>query len=72
MIMKDLITASERVSIASTLLIDYSGYECTGCGTLSDDLALSDGWTDDHFDENSVTTLCRHWYCHIDCFRDSR
>jgi hypothetical protein len=53
-------------------LIDFAGHECMGCGQTSDEIALNDGWTDDDFDNNSRTTVEGNWYCHIDCFRDSR
>ena len=53
-------------------LLDFSNRECTGCGETSDHIAENDGWTDDDFDNNSVTTVEGNWYCHIDCFRDSR
>ncbi len=54
------------------ILIDYAGHECMGCGTTSDELAKKEGWTDDDFDNTSRTTVEGNWYCHIDCFRDSR
>lgn len=72
MIMRDFITASERIAIASPTLIDFEGYECSGCGETSEEIAKNEGWTDDDFDNNSRTTIEGNWYCHIDCFRDSR
>ena len=68
LIMKDFVKPEERL----TLLVDYSGYECMGCGRLSDDIALENGFDDDDFDGYSRTTVEGNWYCHIDCFRDSR
>lgn len=66
--MKDRLSAKQRLSP----LIDYTGRECMGCGRLSDEMAISDGWTDDDFENNSRRTAEGNWYCHIDCFRDSR
>ena len=53
-------------------LVDYTGRECWGCGQLSDDIAVNDDWTDEDFDMCSVETNCGSWYCHRDCYRDSR
>lgn len=55
-----------------TILIDYLNHECTGCGMTSEQLVDNEGWTEDDLDNNSVTTVEGNWYCHIDCFRDSR
>jgi len=65
LIMRDYITAEK-------LLIDFAGYECNGCGKTSEEMAQNDEWTDDDFHNNSRTTVEGNWYCHIDCFRDSR
>lgn len=54
------------------ILLDFANHECTGCAKTSEDLANNEGWTDDDFDNNSRTTVEGNWYCHIDCFRDSR
>lgn len=53
-------------------LTDYKDHECIGCGKTSDEIAEQEGWTDDDFEECSVTTDSGHWYCHSDCYRDSK
>lgn len=71
--MKDKVTADERVNIvADPILFDYAGYECTGCGRTSEQIAVEDGWTDDDFDCCSSETDSGLWYCNRDCYRDSR
>jgi|KBSSwiStaDraftv2_1062776.scaffolds.fasta_scaffold881009_3 hypothetical protein len=51
---------------------EYKGYECFGCGRTAEQINKEDGWTDFDFEECSRTTVEGNWYCHIDCFRDSR
>ncbi len=72
MIMKDYVTAQERLNFEKTVLIDYAGHECSGCGQTSEEMFECDGWTDEDFENNSRRTVEGNWYCHIDCFRDSR
>jgi uncharacterized protein YqkB len=67
MIMKDLVTAKERLN-----LVDFAGLECAGCGITSEQLVYEEDWSEDDIDSNSRTTNCGNWYCHIDCFKDSR
>ena len=52
-------------------LIDYAKKECSGCGRMSEQIAEDDGFTDDDFDRESMTTNCGDWYHHRDCFTDS-
>ncbi len=61
MIMKDYITAKERLN-----------FECNGCGLTTEQIEDMDGWNEADFEENSIRTVEGNWYCHIDCFRDSR
>lgn len=68
----DFITAAERINLPTPELVDFKGYECVGCGQTAEEMAKNDGWTDDDFDNNSRETVDGSWYCHIDCFRDSR
>ena len=72
MIMQDMVTPEERLNLKFPVLIEYRGYECMGCGETAEQIAESDGWTDDDFENNSRRTIEGNWYCHIDCFRDSR
>lgn len=72
MIMRDYITANERLSLVCDELIYFSEYECVGCGQTSEEIAEKEGWNDDDFEENSRRTVEGNWYCNIDCFRDSR
>jgi uncharacterized protein YqkB len=67
MIMKDLVTAKERLN-----LVDFAGLECAGCGITSEQLVYEEDWSEDDIDSNSRTTNRGNWYCHIDCFKDSR
>ena len=53
-------------------LIDYKDHECVGCGKTSDELAKDEDITDEQFDEYSVATPDGSWYCHSDCYRDSK
>jgi hypothetical protein len=72
LIMRDFVTAKERLNFLNPALIDFAGRECMGCGQTSDEIAQNDGWTDDDFDNNSRTTVEGNWYCQIDCYKDSR
>ena len=72
MIMRDHITPAERLNFTMPRLIDFGGLECTGCGITSEQLVYEEGWSEDDIDNNSRTTCEGNWYCHIDCFRDSR
>lgn len=72
MLMRDHVTAKERLNFDETILVDFANHECMGCGRTSEELARDEGWTDDDFDNNSCTTVEGNWYHHIDCFRDSR
>lgn len=69
--MHDFITAAERLTFAAPL-VDFAGLECAGCGITSEKLVCEEGWTEADIDNNSKTTVEGNWYCHIDCFRDSR
>jgi len=72
MIIKDYITAAERLNLELKTLYDFAGHQCVGCGRTSEEIAMYEGWNDDDFDNNSKTTNSGLWYCHEDCFRDSR
>ena len=72
LIMRDFVKPQERLCVDTQTLVDFARYECMGCGETSEEIAKSEGWTDDDFDNNSRTTVEGNWYCHIDCFRDSR
>jgi len=72
MIMKDFITATERLNPEIHGLTEYSNHECCGCGQTAIEISICDGWTDNDFDNNSRSTVEGNWYCHTDCFRDSR
>ncbi len=72
MIMHDYVKPQERIDLPDNTLYDYADHECCGCGKSSDQIALEDGWTDEDFSENSLETDWGHWYCHLDCWRDSR
>lgn len=52
-------------------IIDFAGYECTGCGRTTEQMSVEDGWTDEDFDNNQVSTNSGLWYCHRDCLRDT-
>lgn len=71
MIMRDHITPQERLTFVAPL-VDFAGLECAGCGITSEQLVYQEGWSEDDIDSNSRTTNCGNWYCHTDCFRDSR
>ncbi len=69
---KDYVKPAERLNFEIPVLIDFAGLECSGCGITSEQLVYEESWSEDDIDSNSRTTNCGNWYCHIDCFRDSR
>ena len=72
MIMKDFISANDRIESFKSELVDFANLECMGCGRTSEEIEREEGYNDFSFDNNSRTTVCGNWYHHIDCFRDSR
>lgn len=68
---KDYVTAKERLTFVAPL-VDFAGLECAGCEITSEQLVYQEGWSEDDIDSNSRTTVEGNWYCHIDCFKDSR
>lgn len=47
--------------------------ECTGCGiTIEELLQQYPDCTEEDIEDNIVRTVEGNYYCHIDCFRDSR
>lgn len=73
MVMLDQITAQERLNFETYSLDDLnlSGRECMGCGRTAEEIIENDTCTPEQLEDNSRTTLCGNWYCHLDCFRDS-
>lgn len=72
MIMQDFITAKDRLNIFDNHLNDYSDNECTGCGKTPEEIMQEQGIDEIEIEECAVTTNSGLWYCHEDCFRDSR
>jgi hypothetical protein len=68
MIMKDYITAQERLSF--TYKYEYESCDCAGCGMSEESICQEQGIDD--MDEYKVTLNSGEWYCHADCLRDSR
>lgn len=46
--------------------------ECMGCGQTPEEVMQECNFTEDELDEYCVYTNSGHWYCHRDCYRDSR
>jgi len=71
MIMKDCITAKQRLNFNNTIdLVDYKDHVCAGCNRPAKVIAYEDGCDDWSFEEYSRTTNGGNWYCHIDCYKD--
>lgn len=72
MIINDFITSTERLTFVEEHIEDFYNNECTGCGSTTKKLVDEYECTYEEIEENSITTSSGLWYCHIDCFRDSR
>jgi len=72
MIGRDCISAKQRLDLPLEPLAEWIGYECVGCGRTSVQIQKEEGWNGFDFDDNSKTTNSGLWYCHIDCYRDSK
>lgn len=51
---------------------EYENKECTGCGVTTAQLIENELCTRKQIEEYAVITNSGMWYCHEDCFRDSR
>jgi hypothetical protein len=71
-LMRDFVTTEEILSDKKSEIEEYKGYECCGCGKTAEQINEEEGWSDRDFEECSRRTVEGNWYCHIDCFRDTR
>ena len=71
MIMKDHITANDRLYFKHATNEDFYYRECCGCGRDSNQIVTEDEITYDDLEWSSKETDCGMWYCHADCYRDS-
>ena len=64
MIMKDFVTPEER--------LELNILECVGCGRTVLEVLNEACCSLHELEEYALTTDSGHWYCHSDCYRDSR
>lgn len=72
LIMKDYVTSAQRMDFSNHFMVCEVDRECVGCGRTSTEIRVEDQCTQDQLDDYSVTTDSGLWYCHSDCYRDSR
>lgn len=46
--------------------------DCMGCGLSAEEIMMECDITLDELEEDAVYTNSGFWYCHHDCYRDSR
>lgn len=61
--MKDQVTSKERVLFPD---------DCAGCGKNVEQVLIDYETNIEEVEEYSVWTNCGWWYCHTDCYRDSK
>jgi len=72
MIMQDFITPVDRLTFVHANEDEFYTRECVGCGRNSNQIVKDDACTFVELEWHSKTTECGLWYCHHDCYRDSR
>ncbi|HEY2811780.1 MAG TPA: hypothetical protein VGJ00_10390 [Rhabdochlamydiaceae bacterium] len=72
MIMKDYITSEQRLVFKVATNEDFYNRECAGCGRDCHQIVKEDSCTYEDLEWESKTEECGLWYCHTDCYRDSR
>ena len=68
---KDYVTAKERLTFKPASLYDFYIHECVGCGMTTEQIAAEYNCTFQEVEDNSVSTNSGLWYCGRDCYRDS-
>jgi Zn ribbon nucleic-acid-binding protein len=72
MIMQDFVTSVDRLTFGKANEEEFYIKECVGCGRDSNQIVKEDACTYIELEENSIELDCGFWYCHHDCYRDSR
>jgi hypothetical protein len=72
MIMQDYVTAIDRITFGQTDKDEFYTRECVGCGRDSNQIVKEDECSYIELEEYSIELDCGFWYCHQDCYRDSR
>lgn len=70
--MHDFVTAKERLTFEPANISDFYLNECAGCGRTTEEIVKELDCSYEEIEDESKTTNCGLWYCHMDCFRDSR
>lgn len=68
---KDYVTAKERLTFEPIFITDVYSHECTGCGRSSEEIVKEVGCSYIELEDEAIETNGGLWYCHIDCYRDS-
>ena len=74
MIMKDQVTANERLSFVfmPALPIDFFNQNCCCCANTPEDIVNEKGCTYLDVERDAVLAGDGDWYCCYDCFRSNK
>jgi hypothetical protein len=72
MIMKDCLLPKDRLYFKNSINEDNFLRECCGCGRNTLEIISDDEISHDDLEWSSKELDSGEWYCHADCYRDSR